>query len=137
MRVIRVMVTDTQTEQTGEAMTAAHARRSNIGPVALLIIGACLTGAAGTEEPPTLNISLKDHRFDPPEVHVQAGKPTILIVTNHDSTAEEFDSSALKIEKIIAAGHYATIRLRPLSPGRYPFVGEFNPATAKGVVIAE
>jgi hypothetical protein len=25
----------------------------------------------------------------------------------------------------------------PLKPGRYPFMGEFNQATAKGVVIVE
>ncbi|HBK05907.1 MAG TPA: cupredoxin domain-containing protein [Acetobacteraceae bacterium] len=119
-------------------MTVYPARRSNPGLLVLLMIGACLAGAsAAAEEPNKINIELKDHRFDPAEIHVQAGKPTILVVTNHDSTAEEFESSALKVEKIIAAGHYATIKLRPLSPGRYPFVGEFNPGTAKGTVVAE
>jgi hypothetical protein len=34
-------------------------------------------------------------------------------------------------------GHYATIKLRPLRPGRYPFTGEFHPDTANGVVVAE
>jgi hypothetical protein len=29
------------------------------------------------------------------------------------------------------------VRIGPLAPGRYPFFGEFNQATAKGVVIAE
>jgi hypothetical protein len=49
----------------------------------------------------------------------------------------EFDSSALKVEKVIVGGTYATIRLRPLGPGRYPFMGEFHSDTAKGVVISE
>jgi hypothetical protein len=29
------------------------------------------------------------------------------------------------------------VRIGPLQAGRYPFIGEFNEATAKGVVIAE
>jgi hypothetical protein len=41
------------------------------------------------------------------------------------------------VEKVIPGGHYATIRLRPLGPGRYAFMGEFHPDTATGVVIAE
>ena len=29
------------------------------------------------------------------------------------------------------------VRIGPLKPGKYPFMGEFNQATAQGVVIAE
>ncbi|MGA7373007.1 MAG: hypothetical protein WBW37_10370 [Methyloceanibacter sp.] len=29
------------------------------------------------------------------------------------------------------------MRLRPLDPGRYPFMGEYHSDTAQGVVIAE
>jgi len=38
---------------------------------------------------------------------------------------------------VIAAKSKATIFIGPLKAGRYSFVGEFNKATAKGVVIAE
>jgi hypothetical protein len=78
-----------------------------------------------------------DHRFTPSEIHVVTGKPTVLHVKNEDATAEEFDSSALKVEKVIAAHASGIVRLRPLAPGRYPFEGEFHDDTAKGVVIAE
>ena len=115
-----------------------HASRpATAGCLVLLIAGACLAGAARAEDPVRIAVVLKDHRFAPAEIHIPAGKPAILVLTNQDSTAEEFDSSALKVEKIVAGGHYVTIRLRPLSPGRYPFAGEFNSATANGVVIAE
>ena len=93
--------------------------------------------AAVAEEPATIAVTLKDHRFSPSEIHVPAGKAVILRVTNEDDTAEEFDSAALKVEKVIASGHSATVRLRPLGPGRYPFVGEYHAETAKGVVISE
>ena len=65
------------------------------------------------------------------------GKPAILVVHNQDSTAEEFESSDLKVEKVVAAGSTVMIRLRPLGAGRYAFIGEFHPDTATGVVIAE
>ena len=43
----------------------------------------------------------------------------------------------MKKEKVIPAGGKAVIFLGPLKPGRYEFIGEFNPKTAKGLVIAE
>jgi len=94
-------------------------------------------GAAVADEPARIAVTLKDHVFNPSEIHVPAGKPTILVVTNQDAAAEEFDSSALKVEKVIVGGTYATIRLRPLGPGRYPFMGEFHPDSAKGVVVSQ
>jgi len=78
-----------------------------------------------------------DHRFEPVEIHVQTGRPTVLFVTNGDAMAEEFDATAFQVEKVIAGGHYATIRLRLLGPRRYPFTGEFHPDTAKRVVVSE
>jgi plastocyanin len=85
----------------------------------------------------TIEVSIKDHKFSPAEIRVPAGKPVVLTVKNEDDTAEEFESSALKVEKVIPGGQSATVRLRPLKPGQYSFMGEYNPGTAQGVVIAE
>jgi hypothetical protein len=38
---------------------------------------------------------------------------------------------------VIAGKSRGTVRIGPLAPGKYPFIGEFHEATAKGVVIAE
>jgi hypothetical protein len=38
---------------------------------------------------------------------------------------------------VIVGGAYGTVRLRPLGPGRYPFMGEFHSDTAQGVVVSE
>ncbi len=103
----------------------------------VFLAGWLTAGVAAADDPARIDVTLKDHRFAPAEIHVAAGKPTLLIVRNQDDTAEEFDSSALKIEKVIVAGTYATIRLRPLGAGRYPFMGEFHPETAIGAVVAE
>lgn len=80
---------------------------------------------------------IQDHRFQPAELVVPAGKKVKLVVENLDSTAEEFESHALNREKLIAGKATATIFIGPLKAGRYPFVGEYNEATAKGVIVAQ
>ncbi len=84
-----------------------------------------------------IEVILKDHRFTPAEIHVPAGKRVQLLVKNRDATADEFDSTSLKVEKVIGGGMEGVVRLRALDPGRYPFMGEFHSETAQGVVIAE
>jgi heme/copper-type cytochrome/quinol oxidase subunit 2 len=110
---------------------------SPMRPIFLALALAALAGRVGADEPPTIAVSIKDHKFNPAEIHVPQGKPVILKVTNEDTTPEEFDSTALKVEKVIVGGTYGTIRLRPLGPGRYPFMGEYHSDTAQGVVISE
>jgi len=102
-----------------------------------LLVTLSLSGPALAQDLANTDVTIKDHRFSPSEIHVPAGKPTMLTVKNEDSTAEEFDSSALKVEKVIAGGKTATVRLRPLEAGRYPFMGEYHATTAQGVVISE
>lgn len=82
-------------------------------------------------------LTLKDHRFTPAEIHVKAGVPSTVTLTNADGETEEFDSVALKVEKVVTGHSTGTMRWRPLAPGRYPFMGEFHSDTAEGVVIAE
>ena len=88
------------------------------------------------EEPTVVKVTIRDHRFSPSTIRVPAGKPASLEVTNEDDTAEEFDSPALKIEKVIPGGRKSVVRLRPLEPGEYPFSGEYHADTAKGTVVA-
>jgi len=102
-----------------------------------LLIALCQSGPAIADDLVKIEVTIKDHRFSPSEIHVLAGKPTMLTIKNEDSTAEEFDSAALKVEKVIAGGRSATVRLRPLGAGRYPFKGEYHDDTAQGVVISE
>jgi plastocyanin len=82
-------------------------------------------------------LTIKDHKFSPEELKVPANQRVVITVINDDSTAEEFESSVLKVEKVIAGNSRGTVRIGPLAPGKYPFIGEFHEATAKGVVIAE
>jgi len=103
----------------------------------LLSAPAILPALAWAEDPATIEVTIKNHQFSPAEIHVPTGKPVILRITNADDTVEEFDSVALQVEKVIVGGHYATVRLRPLGPGRFPFMGEYHAETAQGVVVSE
>ncbi len=107
------------------------------GLLPLLALGLLAAAPIRADSPPTFYTTIKDHAFDPAEIHVPANKPTILVITNADDTPEEFDSVALRIEKVIAPGKKGAVWIRPLAFGRYPFMGEFHPNTAQGVVIAE
>ena len=66
-----------------------------------------------------------------------AGKPITIRVDNQDATPEEFESKTLRIEKIIPGKSSGTFNVRALQPGRYKFFGEFNEATAQGVLVVE
>jgi plastocyanin len=92
-----------------------------------------LTSAANPES----TVVIKDHRFVPAEIKVPAGQKIKLVIDNQDATPEEFESHDLNREKVIPGNSKGTIFIGPLKAGRYTYVGEFNEATAKGVVVAE
>ena len=93
--------------------------------------------ALADDEPVQVALTLKDHRWMPAELDVPAGQRIVITIKNLDETAEEFDSGALKIEKVIAGSGEGTVRLHPLQPGRYDFMGEYHADTAQGVVVAK
>ncbi len=104
---------------------------------ALMMAGtAGLVSATAVSAQAVTEVVIRNHRFTPTVIPVPAGKPAVLHIRNADPLAEEFDSPALKIEKVIAGGQDGNVRLRPLDKGSYPFTGEYHADTARGVVIA-
>ena len=100
---------------------------------ALLAFGTTSALAADDE----FKLVIENHKFEPAELTVPAGKKIKLTVENRDATPEEFESKSLNREKVIAGKSTATLLIGPLKPGSYPFVGEYNEKTAKGVVVAK
>ncbi len=43
----------------------------------------------------------------------------------------------LRVEKVVAGGASTTLRIRPLSPGRYRFFGDYHEDTAEGFLVVE
>ena len=102
-----------------------------------IILSALLLAAVPAVAEPPIALTLQNHKFTPAEIHVKANTPTVITMTNKDATAEEFDSTSLKVEKVVAGNSSGNIRIRALAPGRYPFMGEYHSATAQGVVVAQ
>ncbi|MGV8935091.1 MAG: cupredoxin domain-containing protein [Gallionellaceae bacterium] len=96
-----------------------------------------LSPLAALAEDGVYSLIIKDHRFQPAEIIIPAGKKIKLLVENQDATPEEFESHSLNREKIISGNGKATIYIGPLSPGRYTFEGEFNAKTAQGAIVAQ
>lgn len=110
-------------------------RASTLAAAATL--GLLASSPAFAQDATTLQLSIKNHRFEPAEIKAPAGKALTLKVKNLDSTPEEFESKTLRVEKIIAGNGEATIQLRALQPGRYKFFGEYHESTAQGVLVVE
>lgn len=85
---------------------------------------------------PQFTLTIQNHRFSPTEVTIPANTKVKLIVVNKDATPEEFESHELNREKVVAGGASIEVYVGPLKAGRYPFFGDFNQATAQGVLIA-
>jgi hypothetical protein len=88
-------------------------------------------------EDPPYTLTIKDHKFQPTEIEIPADKKIELIVKNEDPTPEEFESIELRREKVVPGGQQITVYIGPLKPGRYEFFGDFNPATARGHIVAK
>ena len=100
----------------------------------LLLAASCGAFAAGE---PEFSVVIEGHKFAPDRIEIPAGQKVRLLVENKDATPEEFESGSLKIEKVIPGKSKATLFVGPLKAGEYPFVGEFNEKTAKGVIVAK
>lgn len=105
--------------------------------IAIALVAAAALSAGTTKAQEALTITIKNHKFEPAELKVPANKRITLTVVNDDATPEEFESHALKVEKVIPGKSKATVQFGPLKAGKYKFEGEFNSKTAQGVVIAE
>ncbi|WP_232361368.1 cupredoxin domain-containing protein [Paraneptunicella aestuarii] len=81
-------------------------------------------------------LTIENHLFYPSELKVPANQKIKLTIINKDDEAEEFDSFDLNREKVIFGNRKGTIYIGPLEPGEYHFIGEYNPNSARGLVIA-
>ncbi|CBL44284.1 conserved hypothetical protein [gamma proteobacterium HdN1] len=82
-------------------------------------------------------LRIKDGRFYPEVVTVPAGKRIRLVVINEGPGPEEFESTQLRKETVLAEGVKRNVIIAPLKPGEYPFFGEFHMDTANGILKAE
>jgi heme/copper-type cytochrome/quinol oxidase subunit 2 len=105
--------------------------------IAAALVLPLLFAAPAMAQQATVRLTIKDHKFTPAEAHAPANKPLTIVVRNLDSTAAEFESKSLRIEKVAAPGSEITMQVRPLNPGRYHFFDDFHQDLAEGDLIVE
>ena len=111
--------------------------RPRVKPVAVAAALALLLAPplARADEP--LTLEFHNHRFVPDHLVVPVGVKFKLLVRNSDDTADEFESTDLNREKLVAPGQTITVFLGPLDPGTYHIFGDFHQDTAQGVLEAK
>jgi high-affinity iron transporter len=90
---------------------------------------------ARADDMPTL--MFQQHRFVPDRIVVPAHVKFRLLVRNDDDSADEFESTDLNREKLVAPGQTITVFLGPLEPGEYHFFGDFHQDSAQGLLVAQ
>jgi plastocyanin len=121
------------------AKTASRVGRARrIAPA--LLLSAALAFAAGrgpahADDAVQLSITMKDHQFDPTELHAPPGKTIAIHVKNLNPIVSEFESSDLHFEKIVPMGGEGVVYVRPQQPGRYNFFDDFHHETQGFLVV--
>ena len=92
---------------------------------------------AFAQQATSVKLTIKNHKFQPAEANVAAGKPISIEISNLDTTPAEFESKTLRVEKVIAGGATATVQVRALSPGRYRFFDDYHEDSAEGFLVVQ
>jgi plastocyanin len=107
--------------------------------VPALLLGTVLAVAVGmpaiADDAVQLSITMKDHVFDPAELHAPPGKTLAIHVKNLNNIVSEFESSDLHFEKIVPVGGEGVVYVRPQQPGRYNFFDDFHHETQGFLVV--
>ena len=67
------------------------ARFGLLGVNALVLLGSVGADISKADDLATYAITLQNHQFTPAEIHVPAGKPFIVVVTNANGDDDEFE----------------------------------------------
>ncbi len=108
---------------------------SKIAAAFLLIMATSAVAVSAAAQETTIQITVKDHGFQPSQITGPANASIVLHVRNLDAAAMEFESVSLRVEKVVAANSEGVIRLRPLAPGRYEFFDDFHQQTRGALVV--
>jgi hypothetical protein len=86
---------------------------------------------------PTYELTIRDGHFEPATIEVQARQRFKIVVINAGSGPTEFESTPLRVEKVLSPGVTSFVVIHPLKPGRYPFFDEFHMDLPEGEIIAK
>ncbi|WP_248804860.1 cupredoxin domain-containing protein [Pseudomonas sp. MWU13-2100] len=102
-----------------------------------LILALAATPLIARAELPSYEMSLHDGHFSPAVLEVAAGQRFKIILKNTGEGPAEFESTPLRVEKVLSPGVTTFVVIAPLRPGQYPFFDEFNPQLPAGSILAK
>jgi hypothetical protein len=110
--------------------------------VSVVVLGLAMASGMGAPlglaaEPAKVSVTLKDHIFSPAEPTAPAGKPIVIEVENQDKTPAEFESKALRVEKVVPGGGKISVQVRALPAGRYRFFDDYHESTTEGFLVTQ
>jgi len=102
------------------------AMKTRLSLAALGAIGMLQASPSWAQQATEIQLTYSNGQFQPSQVSAPADKPIIFRVKNLDAKAMEFESTSLRVEKVVAANSQGVINVRALKPGRYEFYDDFN-----------
>ena len=105
-------------------------------PFAWLMLAAAVAPLTVHAELLTYQLSLRDGHFTPALLEVPAGQRFKIVLKNEGQGPAEFESTPLRVEKVLSPGVTTFVVIHPLRPGHYPFFDEFNPQLPEGGILA-
>jgi hypothetical protein len=85
-----------------------------------------LASAVQAQQAKEIQITYKGKQFQPAEISAPADTALTLRLKNLDPQPMEFESTSLRVEKVVTGNSEGVINVRPLKPGRYDFFDDFN-----------
>ncbi len=92
------------------------------------------TVAAGL---PSYELVIRDGHFTPQVLEVPAGQRFKIVLHNQGQGPAEFESTPLRVEKVMSPGVTSFVVIHPLRPGRYAFFDEFHLELPEGGIVAQ
>ncbi|MCY1528365.1 Cupredoxin-like domain protein [compost metagenome] len=86
---------------------------------------------------PSYQLVIRDGHFSPQYIEVRAGQRFKILLHNQGRGPAEFESTPLRVEKVMSPGVKSFVVIHPLRPGHYPFFDEFHLELPEGGIIAK
>ena len=103
------------------------------GAVALLMTAFAVPAASAET---TIEISVKDNKFQPAEMKAPANTPIVFKVKNMTGAPIEFESEPLEFETVIKPNMEGVVKVKAQKPGRYEFFDDLHQGN-KGTLVIE
>jgi hypothetical protein len=102
-----------------------------------LLLAWALIPVAAYAQLPTYELIMRDGHFTPALLEVPAGQRFKIVLKNLGQGPAEFESTPLRVEKVLSPGVTTFVVIHPLRPGHYPFFDEFNLQLPEGGILAK